>query len=223
MSAAVMREPLKLAIVISGRGSNMLNIAAACANFSINARVVRVIADRDSASGLPAARASGLNVCTLNAGAYADRSDFELALAADIDACGADLIILAGFMRILGAPFCAKFTGRMLNIHPSLLPAHKGLHTHQLVLEAGEHEHGATVHYVTPELDGGPLVRQARVPVLPADTAATLSARVQQQEHIIYPQVIGWIASGRLCWRDGAPWLDGRKLDTPVVTGAPEC
>jgi phosphoribosylglycinamide formyltransferase 1 len=218
-----MREPLKLAIVISGRGSNMLSIAAACANGSINARVVRVIADRDSAAGLQAARALGLDACTRNAGAYADRSAFEQALAADIVASDADLIILAGFMRILGAPFCAEFTGRMLNIHPSLLPAYKGLHTHQRVLEAGEPAHGATVHYVTPELDGGPLVRQARVPVLPTDTAATLSARVQQQEHIIYPQVIGWIASGRLCWRDAAPWLDGRKLETPVVTGAPEC
>ena len=217
-----MRAPLKLAIVISGRGSNMSNIAAACANGSLNARIVRVIADRESAAGLHAARALGLDARILSAGAYIDRSAFEQALAADINGSGADLIILAGFMRILGAPFCAKFTGCMLNIHPSLLPAHKGLHTHQRVLEAGVLAHGATVHYVTPELDGGPLVRQARVPVLPADTVATLSARVQQQEHIIYPQVIGWIASGRLCWREGAPWLDGRKLATPVVTGALE-
>jgi phosphoribosylglycinamide formyltransferase-1 len=199
----------------------MLNIAAACANGSINARIVRVMADRDSATGLQAARALGLDTRAFIASAYPDRSAFEQALAADITASDADLIILAGFMRILGAPFCAQFTGRMLNIHPSLLPAHKGLHTHQRVLEAGEPTHGATVHYVTSELDGGPLVLQARVPVLPADTVATLSAHVQQQEHIIYPQVIGWIASGRLCWRDGAPWLDGRKLDSPVVTGVP--
>jgi phosphoribosylglycinamide formyltransferase-1 len=222
MNEVVMRAPLKLAIVISGRGSNMLSIAAACANGSINARIVRVVADRASAAGLQAAGEMGLSTRLIDARSYSDRSDFEQALASDIDACSADLVALAGFMRILGAPFCAQFIGRMLNIHPSLLPAHKGLNTHRRVLEAGELAHGATVHYVTSELDGGPLVRQARVPVLPADTVATLSARVQQQEHIIYPQVIGWIASGRLCWRDGAAWLDGRKLDTPVVTGALE-
>jgi phosphoribosylglycinamide formyltransferase-1 len=223
MSAAVIREPLQLAIVISGRGSNMQCIASACNDGSINARVVRVIADRASATGLQLANDMGLSVNLIDAGSYADRASFDQALAADIDASGAGLVILAGFMRILGAAFCARYAGRLLNIHPSLLPAHKGLHTHRRVLAAAEPRHGVTVHYVTSALDGGPLVLQARVPVLPGDDETSLSARVQLQEHIIYPQVVGWIASGRLCWREGAPWLDGRILDAPVVTGTSEC
>jgi phosphoribosylglycinamide formyltransferase-1 len=107
----------------------------------------------------------------------------------------------------------------VLNIHPSLLPAYRGLHTHQRALEAAEHWHGASVHYVTEELDGGPVLRQARVAVLPCDTVDSLSARVHQQEYIIYPEVIGWIASGRLQWREGAPWLDGQRLTQPIVSG----
>jgi len=120
-------------------------------------------------------------------------------------------------MRILGADLVHEFSGRMLNIHPSLLPRHRGLHTHARVLAAGEREHGCSVHFVTEELDGGPVVLQARVPVLGGDTEQTLSARVQAQEHRIYPMVIGWYASGRLAWRDNQPWLDGQLLSAPVV------
>lgn len=212
--------PLPLHIVISGRGSNMLAIAAACARGAINARVVRVVADRDSAAGVAAARAQGLDAGVIPYQAFADRAGFEAALAADIDARGAPLIVLAGFMRILTPAFTARYAGRMLNIHPSLLPAYPGLHTHQRAIDAGERWHGVTVHYVTEELDGGPLLRQARVPILPGDTAERLSARVHVQEHIIYPEVIGWVASGRLQWRDGGPWLDGVPLRSPVVSGA---
>jgi len=124
-------------------------------------------------------------------------------------------VVLAGFMRVLSADFVARYAGRLLNIHPSLLPQYKGLHTHERVLAAGDPEHGASVHFVTAELDGGPLVLQARVPVLPGDDVDRLSARVQREEHIIYPTVIDWIARGRLRWNDGSLLLDGARLTAP--------
>lgn len=211
------RAPLGLAVVISGRGSNMLAIARACQAGAVNAQVLRVIADRDGAAGIAAAQALGLATRVIPARDYPDRPAFESALADEIEASGASLVVLAGFMRILTPAFTARYAGRLLNIHPSLLPAYKGLNTHERVLAAGEARHGVTVHYVTAELDGGPLVLQARIAVRPGDTAETLSARVQQREHIIYPRVIDWIASGRLQWRSGAPWLDGALLDRPVM------
>ena len=209
--------PLGLAVIISGRGSNMLAIARACRSGAVNARVLRVIADRDSAAGIAAAQALGLETRVVPARGFPDKPAFEAALADAIDASGASLVVLAGFMRILSPEFTARYDGRMLNIHPSLLPAYKGLHTHERVLAAGETSHGVTVHYVTAELDGGPLVLQARIAVTPGDTTETLSARIQQCEHIIYPRVIGWIASGRLQWRTGGPWLDGLPLERPVI------
>jgi len=218
MSAAA-RAPLPLYIVISGRGTNMLAIADACANGAIAARVVRVIGDRPAAAGIASARARGLSADFIPYQQYPDRAAFEAALAADIDRHGTPLVVLAGFMRILTPAFVRRYAGRMLNIHPSLLPAYPGLDTHRRALAAGDAWHGVTVHYVTEELDGGPLLRQARVPVLPGDTEASLSARVHEQEYIIYPEVIGWIASGRLQWREHAPWLDGQRLTQPVVSG----
>ena len=127
------------------------------------------------------------------------------------------LIVLAGFMRILGPAFVREFAGRVLNIHPSLLPAYRGLHTHRRVLAEGQSEHGCSVHFVTDELDGGPVILQARVPVLPGDSEETLSARVQVQEHRIYPMVIEWYASGRLQWRDNQAWFDGKPLLAPIM------
>jgi phosphoribosylglycinamide formyltransferase 1 len=141
-----------------------------------------------------------------------DRHSFEAALTAALDSVNPDLVVLAGFMRVLSGRFVAGFAGRMLNIHPSLLPDYRGLDTHARVLAAGDRVHGVTVHYVTEELDGGPVILQARVPVLPGDDVAALSARVHQQEHIIYPQVIEWIASGRLNWNQGHPTLDNAPL-----------
>jgi phosphoribosylglycinamide formyltransferase-1 len=132
------------------------------------------------------------------------------------------LVVLAGFMRVLGTDFVHEYSGRLLNIHPSLLPAYRGLHTHARVLAAGDREHGCSVHFVTGELDAGPVVLLARVPVVPGDTEASLSARVQAQEHRIYPMVIGWIANGRLEWRDNRPWLDRRPLSAPLVIRAGE-
>jgi phosphoribosylglycinamide formyltransferase-1 len=208
-------DALALVVLISGRGSNMAAIARACATGQIGARIVRVIADRHGAAGTLLASELGLQVEVLPAGEFTDRAGFEAALRSSIDASGAQLVVLAGFMRILSPQFAAHYAGAILNIHPSLLPRYPGLHTHERVLRAGEREHGATVHFVTGELDAGPVALQARVPVLPDDTVESLSARVQQQEHIIYPQVIGWIAAGRLRWIRDTLQLDGRTLPAP--------
>ena len=211
--------PLALAVVISGRGSNMAAIAQICADGKIPARIARVIADRPGVGGIALARQLGLDVDMVPAQEFATPAAFEDALHASIEASGAQLVVLAGFMRILSPEFTQRYAGRMLNIHPSLLPKFPGLHTHERALEAGEQEHGASVHFVTSELDAGPVVLQGRVPVLPGDTIERLSARVQLQEHSIYPKVVGWIATGRLKLVDGHPWLDGRPLAQPVVTG----
>jgi phosphoribosylglycinamide formyltransferase-1 len=210
-------DGLALAVLISGRGSNMAAIARACAAGQIGARIVRVIADRKDAAGTLLAVKLGLQTDVLPVEQFADRAAFEAELRSTIDASGAQLVALAGFMRILSPQFAARYAGAILNIHPSLLPRHRGLHTHERVLKAGEREHGATVHFVTGELDAGPIVLQARVPVLPGDTVESLSARVQQQEHIIYPRVIGWIAAGRLRWVGNTLQLDGRALPPPTL------
>ena len=152
---------------------------------------------------------------------YAGRDAYGSALADLVDGFAPQLLVLAGFMRILSDGFVARFAGRMLNIHPSLLPKYPGLHTHRRALDAADREHGASVHFVTPELDGGPVVLQAVVPVLPGDDEVSLAARVLREEHAIYPECVGWFASGRLALRDGVPWLDGRRLDAPVVRTGP--
>jgi len=206
--------PLKLAILISGRGSNMTAIVRACLAGTIGARPTIVISDRADAAGLQSARELGVPTAawTRDSGA-----SFEQMLTATLAAQQPDVIALAGFMRILSAPLVEAYLGRMLNIHPSLLPAYRGLQTHRRVLAAGDTEHGASVHFVTAELDGGPVVLQSKVAVQPDDTEAMLMARVQATEYIIYPQVLGWLSERRLAWHDGAPWLDGRRLDTPLV------
>jgi len=209
--------PLRLAILISGRGSNMAAIARACASGAIAARVVGVATDRAEAPGLAAARELGLDSFALPSRDFAVRADYDAALAARLDVLQPDLVILAGFMRILGDAFVAHYRGRMLNIHPSLLPKYTGLHTHRRVLEAGDRAHGCSVHYVTEELDGGPVVLQGRIRVRAGDDERSLSARVQAIEHIVYPRVIGWIAAGRLAWRDARVWMDGRALADPIV------
>jgi phosphoribosylglycinamide formyltransferase-1 len=209
--------PFRLAILISGRGSNMIAIARACLAGSIAAQVAVVISDRADAAGLASAAELGIETATVLQPQAAGGIAFERSLAAALDAHQPDVIALAGFMRILSGRFVDHYLGRMLNIHPSLLPAYRGLHTHARVLEAGDSEHGASVHFVTAELDGGPVVLQSKVAVEPGDTEATLSARVQATEHIIYPRVLGWCAQRRLAWREGAAWLDGRRLEAPIV------
>lgn len=205
-------------VLISGRGSNMLAIAQAGREGRIPARVVGVISDRADAAGLARARELGIPATVVPV-VSGDRAAHGRALAAAIEAQPASLVALAGFMRILDPGFVRRYEGRLLNVHPSLLPAYPGLHTHRRALAAGERLHGCTVHFVTEELDAGPAVIQARVPVLPGDDVASLSARVQRWEHTIYPEAIGWFAAGRLAWRDGGPWLDGRRLTAPVQRG----
>ncbi len=211
----------RLAILISGQGSNMLAIAAACSSGRIPAQVAAVIADTPDAGGIERARAQGLPTFVVDRRQFVregrtDREAFESALSAAIAASRADYVILAGFMRVLSAGFVARHAGRMLNIHPSLLPRHKGLDTHARALAAGDAEHGASVHFVTSELDGGPLIAQAVVPVLAGDDVAGLSGRVHAAEHKLYPMVIEWLASGRLAWNGGNPALDGARLNAPV-------
>jgi phosphoribosylglycinamide formyltransferase 1 len=211
------RAPLQLAILISGRGSNMAAIARACLAGQINAHVRLVISDRPDVAGLSVARDLGIEALTVTWQGAAQREAFERALGEALDAHRPDLILLAGFMRILSPQFARRYAGRMLNIHPSLLPKYTGLHTHRRALDARDEEHGASVHFVTAELDGGPVVLQSRVPVRPDDTEADLSARVQAAEHIIYPRVIGMVADGRLAWDDGRVRFDGKLLDAPLV------
>jgi phosphoribosylglycinamide formyltransferase 1 len=208
---------LPLAILISGRGSNMVAIAQVCAAGRIDARVNHVICDQPGAAGVARARELGLATSVVLRAAFADTTAFETALLRALDAQAHEVVALAGFMRILSPQFVARYAGRMLNIHPSLLPLYRGLHTHRRVLAAGDTHHGASVHFVTPELDAGPVVLQSRIPVLPNDTERSLAVRVQATEHVIYPRVIGWIAQRRLVWHADRVYLDGASLDAPIV------
>jgi phosphoribosylglycinamide formyltransferase-1 len=178
--------------------------------------VAAVIADRFDAGGLEIARHLHVAARALPPQKDMKRADYEGLLASAIEEFAPSLIVLAGFMRILSAQFVERFAGKILNIHPSLLPKYTGLHTHRRALEAREPEHGVTVHFVTEQLDGGPRVLQARVPIMPGDTEATLSQRVLIQEHVIYPLAVNWFCQGRLRCADGKAWLDGRPLDEPV-------
>jgi phosphoribosylglycinamide formyltransferase-1 len=205
-----------IVILISGRGSNMMAIAQACAAEGWNARIAAVISNKPDAAGLADAARRGIATAVVDHRAHADRAAFDTALAEAIDAFAPDLVVLAGFMRILSAEFVNRYAARMLNIHPSLLPAFSGLHTHRRAIAAGCKLTGATVHVVTPELDHGPIVAQAAVPVLEGDTEETLAARVTAAEHILYPRVVRWWVdgeldfngAGRIAHRSGAAqWL----------------
>jgi phosphoribosylglycinamide formyltransferase 1 len=208
--------PLPIAILISGRGTNMRVIAerAAAGTLPVDVRVV--ISDQSAAAGLQTAAAMNIATRALAPRDFADRASYDQALVQLLAQYQPQLVVLAGFMRILTPHFIGAFAGRILNVHPSLLPDYRGLHTHRRVLEAGEKLHGASVHFVTEELDGGPVIAQAEVPVLPGDSETTLSARVQRAEHRIYPRTIDWLARGRLSLQDGRAWLDGQPLDKPL-------
>ena len=184
----------KIVILISGRGSNMQAILDA----RLPVTIAAVISSEPKAAGLATARQHGVATRVVDHRAYADRAAFDAALAGEIEAFKPDLIALAGFMRILSDDFVNHYHGRLINIHPSLLPAFTGLHTHRRALAAGVKVHGCSVHFVTRELDQGPIVIQAAVPVLPGDSEETLAARVLEQEHRIYPQAIRWFCAGRL-------------------------
>lgn len=209
-----MHPPQRIVILISGRGSNMRSIVEACAAERWAAQVVAVISNRADAAGLEYAAQRGIATAVVDHQAFATRDAFDAALMQAIDAHAPDLVALAGFMRILGVGFVRHYEGRLLNIHPSLLPAFPGLHTHRRALEAGCKLAGASVHFVTAELDHGPIVMQAVVPVLPGDDEAALAARVLEREHVIYPRAVRWFVEGRLriergivTQRDGLPQL----------------
>jgi phosphoribosylglycinamide formyltransferase-1 len=212
-----MTGKLAVAVVISGRGSNMESIVRASQAPGSQFKVVRVIADRQTAGGLARAAALGVETRVVPVKQFPERADFDAALAAELDASGARLVALAGFMRILSPQFVAAFAGRLLNIHPSLLPLYKGLDTHARALAARDTHHGASVHYVTAELDGGPVIMQGRLKVQAGDTPESISARVHALEHIIYPHVCSLIAAGRVEWRAGSVYFDGQLLAGPLI------
>jgi phosphoribosylglycinamide formyltransferase-1 len=214
--AAASSARLPVVVLISGQGTNLLAIHAA-ARRGLPVEIRGVLSDRPAAPGLERASALGLPTCALPPADYPDRASHDAALAERVAAFEPALVVLAGYMRILTPEFVRRFEGRLLNIHPSLLPKYPGLHTHRRVLAAGDAEHGATVHFVTDQLDGGPPVARVVVPVRTGDTERSLSARVQAREHTLYPTVLGWFAAGRLACRDGRAWLDGVPLEGPVT------
>ncbi len=200
---------LSIVVLISGRGSNLPSIIDKTRDGSLAVEVRAVISNEPDAYGLERARRAGITTRILNHRDFESREDFDDALMALIDGFEPGLVVLAGFMRILTPGFVNHYAGRLMNIHPSLLPEFPGLDTHQRAIDAGVAEHGVSVHFVTPSLDGGPVIIQARVPVRKHDDADTLAARVLEQEHVIYPKAIGWFAEGRLSIDGGRVLLDG--------------
>ncbi|CAN5307373.1 phosphoribosylglycinamide formyltransferase [soil metagenome] len=195
-------------ILISGRGSNMQAIVRAAQTEQWPARIAAIISNEPEAEGLAFAAEHGIPAIAVPHKDYPTRDAFDAALQAAIDSYSPDLVVLAGFMRILGASMVSRYAGRMMNIHPSLLPSFPGMHTHREALATGVKIHGATVHFVTATLDSGPIVEQAAVPVMSDDTEQTLAARVLEQEHIIYPRAVRWFVEGRLLIADGRVLID---------------
>jgi phosphoribosylglycinamide formyltransferase-1 len=202
----------KLVVLISGSGSNLQAIIDAVGTGQIKAEISAVISNRADAYGLVRAQNAGIQTLVLDHKQFPSREAYDLELMQKIEGFTPDLVVLAGFMRILTSELVQKFTGKMLNIHPSLLPKYQGLNTHQRAIDANDQEHGASVHFVTEELDGGPVALQARVKILPNDTAQSLAARVHEQEHIIYPLVVQWFCEQRLLMEADYAVLDGEKL-----------
>ena len=202
----------RLAVLISGTGSNLQAILDAIDAGELPARVSLVLSNKAAAAGLARAERAGVPAQAIDHRGFPDRASFDQAMIERIDAHGADTVVLAGFMRILSPGFVRHYQGRLINIHPSLLPKYPGLNTHARALEAGDQEHGCSLHFVTDELDGGPLIAQARFPVTANDSAETLSKKVQAQEHRLYPQVLRWRAQQRLQMTDQGVELDGERL-----------
>jgi phosphoribosylglycinamide formyltransferase-1 len=207
----------KTAVLISGSGSNLQSFIDKAAAGEVSLDLCVVFSNKPDAYGLERASNAGIPTECLQHGDYPDRETFDRAVAAILDSYAPDLLVLAGFMRILSPWFVDHYEGRILNIHPALLPAYPGLDTHQRVLDAGDRYHGSTVHFVTEVLDGGPLILQGRLEVQKGESADELCARVQALEHQIYPQAADWFGQGRIAFRDGRTWLDGEPLASPVV------
>jgi phosphoribosylglycinamide formyltransferase 1 len=206
---------LPVVVLVSGHGSNLQAILDRADAIGIQVRAV--ISDRPEAPALTRARAAGVATEVISATDHPDRADYDAGLMRAIDRHGAKLVVLAGFMRILGPDLVRHYSGRLLNIHPSLLPRHRGLHTHRRALEEGDMQHGCSVHFVTLELDAGQVIAQAPVPVKKTDDEAALRVRVQAREHVIYPEVIGWFATGRLTLENGRVMFDAAPLDMPKI------
>lgn len=207
-----MSQTCDVVVLLSGTGSNLQALIDSTRTGDSPVRIAAVISNRSDAYGLQRARDAGIETRSLDHKAFEGREAFDSALVELIDAFNPQLVVLAGFMRIISADFVRHYEGRLLNIHPSLLPKYKGMHTHQRALDAGDREHGCSVHFVTEELDGGPLVVQAVVPVESDDSAQTLAQRVHTQEHRIYPLAVRWFAEGRLILGDQGALLDGQLL-----------
>ncbi|MFT4929040.1 MAG: phosphoribosylglycinamide formyltransferase-1 [Phenylobacterium sp.] len=202
-------KPASIVVLISGNGSNLQAIIDACAEAKINGTVTAVISNRPGVFGLNRAEEAEIDAIELDHKKFASREDYDCALTQTIDEYQPDLVVLAGFMRILTAGFVGHYLGRLINIHPSLLPKYQGLHTHQRAIDAGDTEHGVSVHFVTEELDGGPVILQAKIPVFAEDDVDELAERVHEQEHRIYPLVVNWFCDGRLTMDGGQAILDG--------------
>lgn len=203
-----------IVVLISGSGSNLQAIIDRIEKGNIQGKITAVISNRPDAYGLERAKNHSVNNICLDHKLFSDRESYDRALQQEIDTHDPDLIVLAGFMRILTPEFVQHYLGKMLNIHPSLLPKYKGLHTHQRAIDAGDEEHGASVHFVTPELDGGPVIIQSKVPIFADDNADELADRVQQQERNMYPLVVDWFCQGRLTMNNNKAILDGNELPT---------
>jgi phosphoribosylglycinamide formyltransferase-1 len=202
----------KIVVLISGGGTNLQAIINACNDENYPAEVVAVVSNKVDAYGLTRANNAGIKAVSLSHKAFSSREAYDQALIQEIDTFNADLIVLAGFMRILTPQFVQHFQGKLINIHPSLLPKYQGLNTHQRAIDAGDDVHGVSVHFVTEELDGGPVILQAKVPIFDGDSSEELAARVHEQEHRIYPLVIKWFAQNRLAMNDDTAVLDGNTL-----------
>ena len=202
----------RVVILISGSGTNMLNIAEQCAQERVAGEVVAVISNKADAGGLTKAAELGLETAVLAHNDFDSREAYDQALAELVERFQPDVVVLAGFMRILTAEFAQQFQGRILNVHPSLLPEYKGLHTHQRALENGDSEHGVSIHFVTEELDVGPVVLQAKIPIFDGDTIDDLQERVHEQEYRIYPLVVNWLCTERLRLTAAGAELDGQLL-----------
>jgi|JI7StandDraft_1071085.scaffolds.fasta_scaffold00852_13 phosphoribosylglycinamide formyltransferase-1 len=207
-----MHNNTRIVVLISGSGSNLQALLDACAAGFIPGRISAVISNKADAYGLVRAQQAGVKTHVLSHQAFSSRQAYDNALMALIDDCGADLVVLAGFMRILTPALVEHYQGRLLNIHPSLLPKYQGLHTHQRAIDAKDTEHGCSVHFVTAELDGGPVILQAKVPIFTDDAVEDVAARVHEQEHRIYPLVVRWFCQGRLQQQQDKALLDGNLL-----------
>lgn len=201
-----------IVVLVSGQGSNLQALIDACQQGRIAAKIVAVFSNKAQAYALQRAEAAGIATHALDAKAYEDRAAFDAALADAIDQYQPELVVLAGYMRILSPQLVQRYAGRIVNIHPSLLPKYPGLHTHRQAIDNSDGEHGTSVHFVTEQLDGGPVILQAKVPIFPGDEENEVIERVQAQEHTIYPLVVNWFVEGRLAMREGAAWLDGERL-----------